>query len=138
MKALRPVDFPTHGAFGNRRDFLLLPHVVRDFVDAFDGDERGIHVHGDQTDVGPSPPSWHKCKINGSWRTVFGDLAPHGAIDPKDSPVWPKGLVVSRCGAIHQRAHFIGDRRGQSGALQYEVECHAATRAPCGVNSFNN
>ena len=41
-------DLAAHGTFRNGRDFLLQPHVIGQFVDAFLADHGGIHVRQEQ------------------------------------------------------------------------------------------
>ena len=41
-------DFTAHGGFGDGGNFLLLARGVGDLIDALDGDQRRVHVEGDE------------------------------------------------------------------------------------------
>ena len=45
------LDLAAHRRFGDRRDFRLQPAKVRNFIDAFDRDQRRIHVHRDEAEI---------------------------------------------------------------------------------------
>src|SRR5574343_194056 len=51
-QAFAVVDLTAHGGFGDRRNLGLLAGEVGQFVDAFDGDQRRIHVEADQPEIG--------------------------------------------------------------------------------------
>src|SRR6185437_8308742 len=45
-------DLAAHRGLGDRRDLGALAGDLRDLVDALDGDQRRVHVEGDQAEVG--------------------------------------------------------------------------------------
>ena len=62
-QAFGEIDLAAHGGFGDGRHLRLEMIHVGDFIDAFDGDQRGIHVHHHQAEVTQVPVRINKAVI---------------------------------------------------------------------------
>jgi hypothetical protein len=54
-------DFTAHRGFGNGCDFCLFANRVGNFVNAFNADERGVHVKGDGLETSSTAKGGAKC-----------------------------------------------------------------------------
>jgi hypothetical protein len=71
-EAFGEFQLAAHRGGGDRGDFALDAHPVRDLVDAFDGDQRRIHVHGNHPDAVSREVRRHECVVDPAAGAAFG------------------------------------------------------------------
>ena len=78
------VDLAAHRALGEQRDLRLDAEQVGDLVDALDRDQRRVHVHRDDADVGEPPGMGDERAVNVTRsRSVVESLARTRAAQPE-------------------------------------------------------
>ena len=85
LEALGPVDLAAHGRRGHGGHLGLAPREVGDLVDALDADERGIHVHREQAEVGEARALAHEAEVQAGLPAVVANGFAGGGVGVGDA-----------------------------------------------------
>src|SRR5262249_14250963 len=120
-QALRIVELAAHRLRGERRDLALAAGDVAELVDAFDGDQRRVHVHREELEIGEAPTLGDEREVDALLLAVRRDAI--GRRRLADAPR-VLGDLLHRGGAGEPR-ELLCLRGAHRGALDDEV--HAAS-----------
>ena len=114
------LDLAAHRGFRDRRDLGLQPAEVRDFVDAFDRDERRIHVHREEPEVGETLAGFDERIVERVRVAIDVEIRPLGRVGADDAQ--RVRVDGRRASAARQRGERFAVGFGERvGALDDEI-----------------